>query len=61
MTKYIVEWIDKNNKHQRHYLLNTFETFDREQAFAKAWELKNDDGIAKVNIKEIITYCFKND
>lgn len=59
MTKYIVEWADKDDKHSGYH--QTFETENRSRAFAKAWELKNNDNVVRANLKEITTYCFKND
>ena len=55
MTKYIIEYVFDNN------LEVAFETSERDQAFSRAWELKNKDDIISVKIKEIHTYNFKGE
>ena len=55
MTKYIVEWTYKDCSEVK------LETISKGKAFKKAWELKYDDDVIKVNVYEIHTYCFKNE
>lgn len=55
MAKYITEWTYKDGSE------GTFETVNKDKAFKKAWELKYDDNVVKVNVCEIRNYCFKNE
>ena len=55
MTKYTVEWTYKDGSEVK------LETISKGKAFKKAWELKYDDDVIKINVYEIHTYCFKNE
>lgn len=55
MTKYTVEWTCKNGSEV------SFKTVTRDKAFKKAWELKYDNDVVKVNVYETTIHCFKNE
>ena len=55
MTKYVVEWTCVSG------VTDSIETFSKGNAFKMAWQLKYDDKVAKVNVYETHTYCFKNE